>query len=235
MFKAYIKKFIPTNVHFRLISVKHTFTKFKQVHYAQNCEDVMIRSLFPKGYSGFYVDVGAHHPYRISNTYLLFKQGWRGINIDANPETIQFFKKARPDDINLNIGVSKSTNTLTYHRFSDPAVNTFDKNHAEQFKEKSWISYLGSTEVQTQSLEEILFEHLPKSQSIDVLSVDVEGLDLEVLKSNNWSSYRPKVIVVEVPNFDIESMNNNLIYSFLYENGYKLKYVVKFSLIFVQK
>jgi hypothetical protein len=87
------------------VSLKHTFTKFKQTHYSQNGEDIILQSLFPREHTGFYVDVGAHHPYRISNTYLLHQQGWSGINIDPNPETIAFFNRARPKDININIGV----------------------------------------------------------------------------------------------------------------------------------
>ena len=232
MLKSLAKKLTPAKLQFRLVSLKHTFSKFKQEHYAQNCEDVMARSLFPKGYKGFYVDVGAHHPYRISNTYLLFKQGWNGINIDANPETITLFKKARPQDINLNVGVSGKEESLTYHKFSDPAVNTFDKSHAERFKQKNWIAYLGSTAVATKPLKAILDEHLPNNQKIDVLSVDVEEFDLIALKSNDWDKYQPKVIIVEEHNFDLDNSSNSPIYEFLKQKGYGLKYVVGFSLIF---
>ena len=105
MLKRVIKKIIPPRLQFRLVSLKHTFTKFRQIHYSQNGEDIILKSLFPADYKGFYIDVGAHHPYRISNTYLLHQQGWSGINIDPNPETIAFFNRARPNDININIGV----------------------------------------------------------------------------------------------------------------------------------
>ena len=232
LFRTKIKQLLPAGKHFQLVSLKHTFAKFKQIHYAQNCEDVMVQGLFPKDYKGFYVDVGAHHPYRISNTYLLFKRGWSGINIDANPETIKMFQKARPHDINLNIGVSQSATSLIYHQFSDPAVNTFSSEHAQKFKSKNWIKYLGTTQVQTKPLADILKDHLPTNRNIDVLSVDVEGLDLEVLESSNWNRHRPSVVIVEAHNFDLDKMQENPIVNFLYRQGYKLQFVAGFSLIF---
>lgn len=234
MIRQNILKFIPPRTRFKLVSIKHTFTKFKQTHYAQNCEDVMLRSLFPANYKGFYIDVGAHHPYRISNTFLLFKSGWSGVNIDANPETISLYRKARPNDINLNIGVGLHEETLSYYRFSDPAVNTFVEEAAEKFKNKSWIEYLGTTKIQVVTLETILNQHVKPEQVIDVLSVDVEGFDLDVLKSNDWRKFRPKVIVVEAHDFNLEKMNEHPIYQFLHEKGYALKFVMKFSLIFVE-
>ena len=232
---TYIKQFLPKSWHFRLVNLKHTFTKFRQVHYAQNCEDIMTLSLFPKSHKGFYVDVGAHHPYRISNTYLLHKQGWRGINIDANPETIAMFKRARPQDINLQLAISDEKQTLTYYKFSDPAVNTFSQEHAEKFMDKKWISYLGETTIETQTLEETLSKHIPKNQPIDVLTIDVEGLDLAVLQSNDWNTHRPQVVIVEALDFKLEQMQEHALYQFMHKHDYDLVYVAKFSLIFTNK
>ncbi|MCB9816285.1 FkbM family methyltransferase [Candidatus Nomurabacteria bacterium] len=195
----------------------------------------MLRSLFAPDHRGFYVDVGAHHPYRISNTYLLFKRGWHGINIDPNPDTIALFKKARPHDTNVQLGVSKTAGTLTYHQFADPAVNTFSDTEAEHWKKKTWNQYLGTTTVETKPLKNILSEHAPPNQTIDMLSVDVEGLDLEVLQSNDWNQFKPTVVVVEAHDFEIEHMQDHPLYQYLHGQGYSLKFVVKFSLIFVLK
>jgi FkbM family methyltransferase len=233
--KKYLKKVIPSRLHFKAVSLKHKFTKFKNTYYSQNGEDIILSSLFPKNYRGFYVDVGAHHPYRISNTYLLHKLGWKGINIDANPETIQLFEKARPHDINLNVGVGRIDTMSTYYTFSDPAVNTFSQTDAEHWKKKTFLEFLGTTTVQIRPLDKILEEYLPReSQSIDILSVDVEGLDLEVLQSNNWEKYSPRVIVAEDHDFNLEQMSKNPIYNLLREKGYLLSDKVKFSLIFVK-
>lgn len=227
-----IKRFIPGKLHFKLVNLKHSFSKFRQTHYSQNGEDVILASIFAKDYKGFYVDVGAHHPYRISNTALLHEQGWTGINIDANPDTIELFKKIRPNDINLLAGVSNTAQELTYHKFSDPAVNTFSAEEAERWKYKKWLKYLGTTKISTSKLSSILSENIPAAQKIDVLNVDVEGLDLEVLQSNDWNLYSPKIVVVEVHTFDLESPENSPVYYFLKQKGYKLRHMLKFSLIF---
>jgi FkbM family methyltransferase len=235
LFRTKIKQLLPANMHFRLVSFKHTFTKFKQIHYSQNGEDLVLDSMFPKDYMGFYVDVGAHHPYRISNTYLLHQRKWSGINIDPNPETIDLFKKARPKDININIGIGLQEETLNYHMFSDPAVNTFSTQEAKRWKNKNWIQYLGQTEVPVTTLKSILDKELPKNKQIDVLTIDVEGLDFEVLKSNDWNTYKPKVIVIESLDFKLEEKDKNEIYTFLNSRGYQLEHKVKFSLIFSLK
>ena len=92
--------------------------------YSQEGEDLILSRIFDKKV-GFYVDIGAHHPFRYSNTYKLFQSGWSGINIDASPETINLFKRHRPKDINLNLGVSNCDGELEFYQFEDGAYNTF--------------------------------------------------------------------------------------------------------------
>lgn len=234
MIKRLFKKLIPAHRHFKLVSLKHTLTKFKQIHYSQNGEDIIVSSYFPKNYSGFYVDVGAHHPYRISNTYLLYKNGWSGMNIDANPDAINLFIKARPKDKNLLLGVGKSEGQLTYHRFKDPAVNTFSEEHANKWKSKEWNTYLGTDNVQVMPLSKVLEKHLSKNKKIDVLSIDVEGWDLEVLESNDWEQYRPQIVIVEDHTFNFKQKEESRIYSFMKSKDYTLTDKAKFSLIFSQ-
>lgn len=77
-----------------------------------------------KNYKGFYVDIGAHHPFRFSNTAIFYKKGWRGINVEPTPEYYQKFKRYRSKDININIGVSDSNTKLTFYKFDEPALNS---------------------------------------------------------------------------------------------------------------
>tara|TARA_B100000508_G_scaffold72156_1_gene56212 strand:- start:603 stop:1301 length:699 start_codon:yes stop_codon:yes gene_type:complete len=227
-------KYIPPKLRFKLLGLKNLISDSRQIHYAQNGEDILVRSMFPAGHQGFYVDVGAHHPYRISNTYLLHKLGWKGINIDPNPDTIKQFNRARPDDINLELGVAGQKSELNYHQFSDPAVNTFSEEEAEKWKGKVWQTYLGARAVPVSPLRDILELHLPTGQEIDLMNIDVEGLDLEVLKSNDWQKFAPKVLIVEAHDFTLENMNTHSIYAFLKLQGYKLAQKAKFSLIFTK-
>lgn len=231
----YLYRITPPELRFKLVSIKHTLSKFKQVHYSQNGEDIILKSEFPRGYKGFYVDVGAHHPYRISNTYKLFKAGWRGMNIDANPKTITLFKHARPKDINLNVGVGKEVLKATYHQFADPAVNTFSDAEARKWKNHPQNTYLGTVDVDILPLKEIFDTHVPHDTKIDLLNVDVEGLDLSVLQSNDWQKYSPTVVIVEDHTFSIDTMNGNPIYLFMKTHGYTLEHKLKFTLIFKKK
>lgn len=72
-------------------------------HFGQWGEDILVRKLFPRKKStGVYLDLGAYHPFKHSNTAFFWLKGWHGFNIDANPETIKIFKKTRPKDINIH-------------------------------------------------------------------------------------------------------------------------------------
>ena len=84
---------------------------------------MILNRFFERKRNGFYVDVGAHHPKRFSNTYTFYKKGWRGVNIDAMPGSMEKFKKIRPRDINLEFAISNKNGTLVYHMFNEPALN----------------------------------------------------------------------------------------------------------------
>ena len=164
--------------------------------YSQEGEDILLNRYFHWKKNGFFIDVGAHHPQRFSNTYFFYKLGWRGINIDAMPGSMKPFQELRPEDINIEQPVSDEEAELTYHIFSDPALNGFSaelsagRNTKEFFlKEK--------IQLRTRRLDDILSEHVPSGTKIDFISVDVEGLDLQVLKSNDWNLYRPEFVLVE--------------------------------------
>lgn len=181
------KRLLPVSWHYSLSNIKRTLFGYRI--YAQFGEDAVLLKLFKGVNHGRYVDVGAHHPYRYSNTYLLYKKGWHGVNIDPNPHTIALFNTARPSDTNIESGVG-SAGVLTYYRFSDPAVNTFKKEEADRLKGKSFLTFLGTTDIEVRPLSQLV------EGPIDLLSVDAEGMDLEVLRSYDWEYY-PNVIVIE--------------------------------------
>src|ERR1700687_2725090 len=85
--------------------------------YSQEGEDMVINSFFEgkKKYKGFFVDVGAHHPYRYSNTLFFYRKGWRGINIEPTPGATKLFNTFRRKDTNLNIGISDKKEKLTFY------------------------------------------------------------------------------------------------------------------------
>ena len=105
--------------------------------------------------------------------------------------------------------------------FNEPALNSFSKTIAMQHQNDHY-KIEKMIKVPSLPLSKILTNHLPKRQAIDVLNVDVEGLDLEVLRSNDWQNYRPKIILVEILNSSLNTISSEPIYKFLGEMGYSL-------------
>jgi hypothetical protein len=90
---------------------------FLKKQYSKNKEDQYLKKVFGKKTNGIYLDVGAFHPYRFSNTYLLYRKGWSGINVDINKESIDLFNIARPQDVNLNIAIGdKNQKQIFYYK-----------------------------------------------------------------------------------------------------------------------
>lgn len=185
-----------------------------RISYSQEGEDVIISSIFDRVRKGFYVDVGAHHPKRFSNTYAFYQRGWAGINIDPTPGCMALFERMRPRDINLEVGVALGSGSKRLFMFEEGALNTFDPELAEERREAGW-PFLRQVSVWTRPLSSILREHC--REPLQFMSVDAEGFDLEVLKSNDWESYCPRVVCVEALGRDEDPTNN-----WLLGRGYRL-------------
>ena len=224
-------RFIPPRLRFRVLDWKRRFAGSSAHSYAQYGEDVILAEIFKDRQDGFFVDVGAHHPTRYSNTYLLYQKGWHGINIDPNEESIAMFRKERSRDTSIECGVGSTEGERIYYRFSDPAVNSFSKEDAERWMKKDWITFLGEKHVPVLKLSTILKRHAP-GQHVDLLTVDAEGLDLEVLDSNDWDAMTPDVIIVEDHGFDVGDPDASAVYRYLVEKFYRLHTVADPSLIF---
>jgi len=229
-----LSSLIPEKYLFRLIDLKNIFGRgFAKTHYSQSGEDILVGKLFTKK-DGFYVDVGAYHPEHYSNTYLLWKQGWRGMNIDPNPESISFFKRRRSQDINLELGVSSENKELAYYIFNHKSCNTFSREQKEKMEKRSYIRLLETRTVPCLPLRNILARHLPAGVQIDFMNIDVEGLDIEVLASNDWDRFSPTVIAIEDVNFSVEKPLESRVYAFLTKKGYRLFAFTGMTLIFKQ-
>ncbi|MHC4617544.1 MAG: FkbM family methyltransferase [Planctomycetota bacterium] len=183
---------------------------------------MILRRILEKREHGFYVDVGAHHPKRFSNTYHFYRNGWRGINIDAMPGSMKAFNKIRPRDINLEMAVSSRRQKLVYYAFDDPALNSFSEKLSLERNGKNGNKIIFTKERETLTLREILDTYVPKGTQIDFLSVDAEGLDFEVLQSGDWNKYRPAIVLVEAKGNSLESATQTDVYRFLLDKGYAL-------------
>jgi FkbM family methyltransferase len=182
-----------------VLSTIYPPVKYTRLSFSQEGEDLLLYSFYEgePEYKGFYIDIGAHHPFRFSNTYLYYLKDWQGINVDAMPGSMQLFQKYRKRDINLEIGVGKKKGRTYFYCFSEPAFNTFNEDLALRRAGKNGCRLTEKVSVEIMSLEDILDLYLPPNRKIDFISIDVESLDFDVLSSNNWKKYRPRFILVE--------------------------------------
>jgi FkbM family methyltransferase len=195
-------------------------SKYENISYSQTGEDMIIQSILRIS-KGFYVDVGAHHPKRFSNTQLLYLLGWRGLNIEPMPGTAKLFERHRKRDVNLEFAISNENNQRPYSLFDEGAYNSIEDNSVRSVADGG-PRLLRKALVQTKRLDDVLNQHLIPGTEIDLLSIDVEGHELQVLESNNWVKHKPKLIVVENHCKALDTILRAQSHIFLQSKGYDL-------------
>ena len=202
----------------------------KRKFYSQSKEDIFVLKYFKNKKSGLYVDVGCHHPSRINNTFLLYKHGWRGVNIDMSKLSIDLFNLLRKKDVNIHSAVSSKNRIINYYTNKNLflSASIIPKKGSSKFKYKE--------RVRSEPLTKILDKTIYKNKQIDFLSIDAEGADFEVLKSLNFSRYKPKLICIEVWQDQIKEFNikKHKIYKFLLKKNYKLNTNLADNFIFTK-
>jgi len=199
-----------------------TLLQERALTFSQEGEDLILTRLFAGRTKGFFVDVGAYHPFRFSNTFLLYNAGWRGINVDATPGSMQPFEQIRPEDANIECFVGDPSSEKVFTRYNEPALNTASQAVIESRILPSSYWPVSTATVHPRSLSSILDENKPGDIAIDLLNLDVEGSEQEVLESNDWSRYRPEVIVIEQLSTDLRESMRHPTTAFLNERGYQL-------------
>jgi len=209
----------------RILS-KNYISRIFRIHYSQFGEDVILREFIKKQKKGFYVDVGCWHPKRFSNTYWLYKRGWRGINIDMEHMKIAMFNLSRRQDINVVAAISDKKQKLYIHR-------TYNFDLGSRLVSKS--SESAKNAIITKTLDEIIGTTKYKDHKIDLLSIDAENHDYYVLNSLSWRKYNPKWVIVESWETDIHKILKSKINKFMEDKGYLIvSWTVK-SLIYAKK
>ena len=220
-----IRRYLLAKLSRREAGVEQLDWKRLRFSYAQHGEDIVAETLLPQPL-GFYVEAGAYHPVQISNTYLFYRKGWRGIEIDPAPRVASLFRRRRPRDIFVEAAVC--------HHEGEALFDLMDANecnhlHGSSAPLQARQPAAKSIKVRCRRLDSILDELLPPGQTIDFLSVDCEGHDLNALRSNNWTKYRPRVVAVE----DWEPENQSEICQYLLEQRYRSILSTKITRFFV--
>ena len=185
--------------------------------YSQFGEDIIINRYFRRQKTGFYVDVGCFHPLKYNNTWLLYKKGWCGINVDIDNSKILLFNKRRPRDKNIACAIANYNGTATFFSNSDYSLTT---TLSKKFADDHGATIVG--EVNVSKLDDIISKSHWNGRIIDLLSIDVEGLDLEVLKSLDFNIYKPRLVAVETNALTLDDVMISEVYQYLTNRGYKM-------------
>ena len=183
--------------------------KYKKISYSFNAVDLIIDYIFKNKNNGFYLDVGSQHPISNNNTYLLFKRGWSGINIDLDKKNIDLFNTARPNDINLNLAISSDVAEKKLYFYHDKSpINTLDKVVSDfQTATVKKIKRIKTTTLN------IALQNLKFNNKIDYMNLDVEGHEMDIFKAFDLSLCKASIISVEFLDLDmkcLEFKNNDL-------------------------
>jgi len=216
------------------------YEKYSKKSYSISNVDLIIDRIFRNQKYGCYVDIGCNHPIKYNNTYLLYKRGWTGINVDLDESSINDFNKLRPKDCNVKALISdkiKQKTVFVYHNRS--AINTVSKELVKTRKNKP----LQKIVMKSTTLNNLLENYKERLNSnIDLLSIDIENHEFEALKNFNFKKNKIKIVVIEHLNTKVkklETQNQNLkditkskIYKLLLKNKFKLINWVNSDLIF---
>lgn len=205
-----------------------------QCIHSQLGEDVGLMHYFScrglhKDYKGFYLDIGACHPFRGNNTWWAYKMGWRGMNIDANEDSIKLFRVFRPEDINVSCGVSDKNEELEYYMFHGAeAMNTFVPER-KNVKEVENVKLL-----KVRNINDILEEY--HVENIDFIDIDVEGAEEKIVRTFDWKKYSPKCALIEyLGQESLEDVLQTSIHKKMKAEGYLLKSFYTVTALYIKK
>lgn len=192
--------------------LKKAAENFADIVYSQDGEEVYLKSRFIKK-RGVYVDIGANHPFRFSNTYWAYLKGWKGINIEPDIKNYSLLKSIRTEDINLNCGISNEESQLDYYVFKVDALNTFCFKEIENKED-----IIDVRKVPVRRLDGIFKEY--DITHVDYMDIDVEGMELEVLESIDWEQVLIECILVEQRRMTLVDVIDSAVYKYLKNKGY---------------
>lgn len=231
-----------------LSSIKHlvlpSLRRFVRNHsentrfsFSQCGEDLILQQLFMVlGISKVtYLDIGAHHPTYLSNTYLFYLAGGEGVCIEPDPVLFETFSLKRPRDKSINCGVGVEAGDADFFVMSTSTLNTFSKDEAERYQSYGQHRIIKSIKIRLENINDILANYFNKIPNL--ISIDVEGLDYLILKSFDFMRFRPAVFCLETLSYTEDKSERKLseIIELMHENGYMTYADTYINTIFVDK
>jgi FkbM family methyltransferase len=193
--------------------------KTVELSFSQYGEDAIIRQVLNsmKVYNPTYLDIGAHDPIRLSNTYSFYLRNSKGYLIEPNPLLIKKLEKYRKSDTILNVGVSngKEKKADLYIMYDD-VLSTFSYDEALEY-EKKGHKIKEKISVQLIDINDIIENYIKACP--DFISIDIEGKELEILEVFDFNKFRPKVFCIETWSY-AKTMKETSIIDLLNKNNY---------------
>ena len=203
----------------KLVSIYKRKAKYSKVSFSFNAVDLIVDYIFKDQIQGIYIDIGSQHPISNNNTYLLYKKGWSGTNVDLNAAAIDMFNIIRKRDNNKCALISNVNNVekTVYYEHNFSAVNSLilTKGLKKVLKKEMTM--------ETKTFDDLV------DHEFDFLNIDLEGHDYEVLKNINLKKYVPKLICIEILE---NSEDKDKIFFHMKKNAFELKKICKVSYFF---
>jgi len=220
------EKFLRNNKFFYWLYKIQKIYKNKRpnTHFGEFGEDIMVSRFFKNKEIGFYIDIGAYHPFKGSLTQKLYKKGWHGINIDISKTSIDLFKIARPNDININCAIGKvAEETIFFQNSKINQQNSLIRQNSNQEEVK----------IKCYKLNDLLTSN--KIEKVDYINIDTEGTELDILKGLDFKKINPSLLTVEDNDFDLDSDNKKEKINYMKNQGYVLINNIGVTMFFIKK
>ncbi len=209
--------------------------------YAQCGEDLIIQFIFEwmKIPKPTYLDIGAHHPTWLSNTYLFYQNGSSGVCVEPDPESFALIQRERKRDICLNVGIGADDRKhADFFIMTARTLNTFSREEAERYQNTHTFGEQKIEKViqiPIRTVNDIMEEYFPNG--VNLVSLDVEGLDFEIIRTFNFNRFRPEVFCVETlrPHDDGSLRKSESFIDFMKSNGYLVYADTYINTVFVSQ
>lgn len=206
----------------KLRQLQRNHSENSKISYSQCGEDLILQHVFMvlNIERVSYLDIGAHHPTYLSNTYLFYQQGGRGVCIEPDLGLFKEFPRRRPRDTHLNCGVGIKSGEADFFVMSSSTLNTFSKAEAERYQSYGQQRIMKTIRIKLETINEIIRQNFVKTPNL--ISLDVEGLDYMILQTFDFKKYRPEVFCLETLSYTEDKSERKLteIIDLMHANGY---------------
>jgi FkbM family methyltransferase len=176
---------------------KHNVSDNHRTSYSQSGEDLIIQQIFMAlGLDRItYLDLGANHPTRFSNTYLFYSNGSSGVCVEPDPTAQPLFRRWRDRDTLLTCGVGLEEGEADFYIMTTNTLSTFSKEEAERYQGYGSQKITKVVKLPLKPVNKILEQYFEKSPNL--ISLDIEGMDFQILQSLDLDKWRPEVFCIE--------------------------------------